>query len=80
MDVAKHSLSFEGQDGSSNRAIINARLTQLCGQLESIEMDANKTAATRGAIQELRRLLAPAMPVMTGLQYSGMVFKTKGAE
>ena len=78
MDVLKQTLSFESQEGASNRRIIEARIEVLRVQLESVEMDFPTTQATRGAIKELRKMVSPAMPVITSPQYSGMSFKPTG--
>lgn len=77
MDVFKQTLKFESQEGVDNKRIVEARITALCGQLESVDMDFHATQATRGAIKELRRMLAPPMPNVTSPKYSGMDFKQR---
>lgn len=64
-------INFSSEDGIKLKRILNTRLDELRTQLESTTLGDRETAATRGAIQEIKRLLAVAPPHVAPLRYSG---------
>jgi hypothetical protein len=64
-------INFTSEEGLKLKRLLTDRLDELRGQLESPQSDERQTALTRGAIQELKRLLNVAPPHVAPLRYSG---------
>jgi hypothetical protein len=72
-------IDFETPSGQQVKAFLLERLEELRNQVESPTLGMPETQAVRGALQEIRRLLNAAPPVVSGPRYSGMSF-TKGGK
>jgi len=64
-------INFATDEGLKLKRLLDDRLDELRGQLENPQNDERQTALTRGAIQELKRLLSVAPPRVAPLRYSG---------
>lgn len=71
-------IDFETPSGQQVKAFLTERLEELRNQVESTGLGERETQATRGAIQEVRRLLNASPPVVNGPRYSGMSFTQGG--
>ena len=80
MSNAFNAMDFDSNVGAQLKKIIEGRLDELRRQLEDPTMSDRDTQATRGAIQELRRMLRPAPPQVTTPRYGGMDFSQRGRE
>lgn len=65
-----------GDTGSRIESAIRDRIAELAKALEG-DLPERETAATRGALRELRSLLAPKPQYVSPLRYSGL---TRGNE
>jgi len=62
---AFNSIDFTTPEGAKLRERLSQRLEELRGQLEASDMDERATNQTRGAIREIKNLLAPSVERMT---------------
>lgn len=65
-------INFNSEAGLEIRKAIEARLAELRSKNEDISLPERETAATRGGILELKRLLAPAPQYVAPLRYGNM--------
>jgi hypothetical protein len=65
-------LDLSSDAGAKLKRAIIARIEYKTKQLESPDMTERETQLARGAIQELRNLLADRPPHVAPLRYSGM--------
>jgi hypothetical protein len=64
-------INLTTDEGAKLKRLLEGRLEELRAQLESPAQGDRETAATRGAIAELKRLLNVAPPHVAPLRYSG---------
>lgn len=77
MNLFETAVDFNTNEGAKLRRILEARVTILRNKLERPQT-AEETASLRGAIGELRALLAPPPQAIAPTHYSGMEPRVKG--
>lgn len=71
-------IDFNSDTGREIKRQIEARLLELRSKNEDVALPERETAATRGGIMELKRLLAPAPTYVAPLRYSAQRLTNQG--
>lgn len=64
-------LNLSTEATNALKRFLNARIEYKLKQLENVDLSDRETAVIRGALQELRHLLADRPPHVAPLRYSG---------